>query len=70
MNEIARPAEAVPVAAPPPLAPVARGLSPLNRRRLSNFRRNRLGFWSFTIFVGLFSLSLFAEFIANDRPLV
>ena len=42
MNEIARPAEAVPVAAPPPLVPTARGLSPLNRRRLSNFRRNRL----------------------------
>ncbi|KQP16713.1 ABC transporter permease [Methylobacterium sp. Leaf93] len=70
MNEIARLAEAVPVTAPPPLAPVVRGLSPLNRRRLSNFRRNRLGFWSFVIFVGLFGLSLFAEFIANDRPLV
>ena len=68
MNEIARPVEAMPIAAPP--LPSARGLSPLNRRRLSNFRRNRLGFWSFAIFVGLFTASLFAEFIANDRPLV
>ncbi|WP_019906131.1 ABC transporter permease [Methylobacterium sp. 77] len=72
MNEIARPAEAVPVpvAAPPAPVPTARGLSPLNRRRLANFRHNRLGFWSFAIFVALFTLSLFAEFIANDRPLV
>ncbi|NEU12981.1 ABC transporter permease [Methylobacterium sp. BTF04] len=51
-------------------APRAQWLSPLNRRRLSNFRRNRLGFWSFVIFTGLFATSLFAEFIANDRPLV
>ena len=45
-------------------------LSPINRRRLDNFRRNRRGFWSFWIFLALFTLSLFAEFIANDRPIV
>ena len=45
-------------------------LSPINRRRLDNFRRNRRGYWSFWIFLVLFVLSLFAEFIANDRPIV
>jgi microcin C transport system permease protein len=43
-------------------------LSPLNRRRLANFRRNRRGWWSFWIFTVLFVLSLGAEFIANDKP--
>ncbi len=56
---------------PPPPVPVARGrLSPLNRRRLDNFRRNRLGYASFLIFSLLFVVSLFAEVIANDRPLL
>jgi microcin C transport system permease protein len=45
-------------------------LGPMNRRRLDNFRRNRRGVWSFWIFMILFVLSLFAEFIANDRPLI
>ena len=45
-------------------------LSPLTRRRLHNFRANRRGFWSLWIFLVLFIVSLFAEFIANDRPLV
>jgi microcin C transport system permease protein len=45
-------------------------LSPLNRRRLHNFRANRRGFWSLRIFLVLFTVSLFAEFIANDRPLM
>jgi microcin C transport system permease protein len=40
------------------------------RRRLRNFRANRRGFWSLWIFLVLFVLSLFAEFIANDKPLV
>jgi microcin C transport system permease protein len=43
-------------------------LSPLNQRRLANFRRNRRGWWSFWIFSILFVLSLGAEFIANDKP--
>ncbi|POR44789.1 ABC transporter permease [Methylobacterium sp. V23] len=66
MNEVARPDTTQALALPAP----SRGLSPLNRRRLANFRRNRLGYWSFLIFTGLFVTSLFAEFIANDRPLV
>ena len=45
-------------------------LSPLTRRRLAIFRAHRRGFWSLWIFLVLFGLSLFAEFIANDRPLV
>lgn len=43
-------------------------LSPLNRRRLANFRSNRRGMWSLAIFGIIFVLSLFAELIANDRP--
>ncbi|MDA8253828.1 MAG: ABC transporter permease, partial [Rhodospirillales bacterium] len=46
------------------------GLSPITRRRLNVFRAHRRGFWSLWIFLFLFVLSLFAEFIANDRPLV
>ncbi|MDO8290388.1 MAG: ABC transporter permease [Parvibaculum sp.] len=45
-------------------------LNPINQRRWQNFRANRRGYWSLWLFVGLFTLSLFAEFIANDRPLV
>ena len=45
-------------------------LSPMNRRRLDNFRRNRRGYWSFWIFLALFVVSLGAEFVANDRPLI
>ena len=44
-------------------------LSPINRRRWENFKANRRGYWSFWIFLGLFLISLGAEFIANDRPL-
>ncbi|MDU0338724.1 ABC transporter permease [Bosea rubneri] len=45
-------------------------LSPINRRRLNNFKANKRGWWSLWIFLTLFVLSLFAEFIANDRPLI
>ena len=45
-------------------------LTPLNRRRLGNFQRNRRGLWSFWIFLVLFGVSLFAEVVANDRPLI
>ncbi|MFZ0609553.1 MAG: ABC transporter permease [Xanthobacteraceae bacterium] len=42
--------------------------SPLNARRWRNFKANRRGYWSLWIFLVLFVLSLFAEFIANDKP--
>ena len=63
--------------APEPTAPAARGrrrsaslfsLSPINRRRWQNFKRNRRGYWSLWLFLVLFIVSLFAEFIANDKP--
>ncbi len=47
-----------------------RRLTPLTRRRLLIFRRNRRAFWSLIIFCALFLFSLFAEFVANDRPLI
>ena len=43
-------------------------LTPLTLRRLYNFRRNRRGYWSMWVFLAIFFVSLFAEFIANDRP--
>jgi microcin C transport system permease protein len=43
-------------------------LSPINRRRWDSFKRNRRGFYSLWIFLVLFVVSLFAEFIANDKP--
>jgi ABC-type microcin C transport system permease subunit YejE len=45
-------------------------LSPLNQRRLANFKANRRGYWSLWIFLVLFVLSLFAELLANDKPIV
>jgi microcin C transport system permease protein len=43
-------------------------LTPINRRRWDNFCRNRRGYWSLWIFLVLFFVTLFAEFIANDKP--
>lgn len=45
-------------------------LTPLQRRRLANFKANRRAFWSLWIFLVIFTVTLFAEFVANDRPLV
>ena len=45
-------------------------MNPINRRRLHNFRANRRGWWSLRIFLVLLLLTLPAEFLANDRPLV
>jgi len=62
----------------PPVAPLApplppRGLlhlGPIGRRRLANFTANKRGFWSLILFLLLFGLSLCADIVANDRPLV
>jgi microcin C transport system permease protein len=43
-------------------------ITPIMRRRIGNFRRNRRALWSLRIFGVLFLVCLFAEFIANDRP--
>ncbi|WP_088346413.1 MULTISPECIES: ABC transporter permease [Rhodomicrobium] len=45
-------------------------MSPINRRRWDNFRRNTRGYYSLWIFLALFVVTLFAEFIANDKPLL
>jgi microcin C transport system permease protein len=45
-------------------------LSPLNQRRWRNFKANRRAFWSLWIFLVLFVLSLCAELIANDKPIL
>jgi microcin C transport system permease protein len=51
-----------------PLERHSLAMSPLNRRRWQNFKANRRGYWAFWIFMVLFVISLFAEFIANDKP--
>lgn len=45
-------------------------LSPFTRRRLAAFRAHRRGWWSLWLFLGFFALSLCAEIIANDKPLL
>lgn len=44
--------------------------APIVRRRWQNFKSNRRGYWSLWIFLGLFVITLFAEAIANDRPIM
>jgi microcin C transport system permease protein len=54
-------------------APPKRGrfeMSPINERRWRNFKSHKRGYWSFWIFMVLFVLSLFAEFISNDKPIL
>jgi len=45
-------------------------LAPLTKRRLTQFKANKRGYISLWIFLILFVLTLFAEFIANDKPLL
>jgi microcin C transport system permease protein len=45
-------------------------ITPVTARRLANFRANRRGYWALWAFLALFFFSLFAEFIANDKPLI
>ena len=45
-------------------------LNPINQRRWHSFKAHRRGFWSLWIFLALFCGSLFAEFIANDKPVL
>lgn len=45
-------------------------LSGLSKRRLKNFKSNKRGYYSFWIFMVLFTFSLFAEFFANERPIM
>jgi microcin C transport system permease protein len=61
---------ALPLAAEAPARRRRIWLTPLNQRRWRNFTRNRRAYWSLVIFSTLFILSLFAEFIANDKPIM
>lgn len=45
-------------------------LTPINQRRLQVFKAHKRGYYSLWIFLALFGLSLFAEFITNDKPLL
>jgi microcin C transport system permease protein len=45
-------------------------MTPINRRRLQNFKRNRRGYWSLWIFAVIFVIGLAAELVANDKPIV
>lgn len=44
--------------------------SPLTQRRFQQFKRNRRAWWSLWLLLGVFVLSLGAELIANDKPLL
>ncbi|HXW70379.1 MAG TPA: ABC transporter permease [Methylocella sp.] len=61
---------AAPAVVPAPAPKRRFQLTPINERRFANFRANTRGYWSFWIFLFLFTVSLFSEFIANDRPLL
>ncbi|MBC8258379.1 MAG: ABC transporter permease [SAR324 cluster bacterium] len=45
-------------------------MSPITLRRFQHFKANRRGFWSLWIFLGIFFISIFAEGVANDKPLL
>ena len=45
-------------------------LSPINQRRWRNFKANRRALWSLIIFLIVFTITLFAEFVANDKPIL
>ena len=45
-------------------------LSALNQRRWKNFKSNRRALWSLILFAALYILSLGAEVLANDKPLL
>jgi microcin C transport system permease protein len=44
--------------------------NPINQRRLDNFKANRRGYWSLWVFSFVFIVTLFAEVISNDKPLL
>ncbi len=85
MSSLTNPPEAAVGRLPPEGAPPAAGQSPIRggpgrgtasahispgRRAWQRFRRNGLGFWSLVVFSVLVVLSLFAEVLSNDKPLV
>lgn len=45
-------------------------MSPLTQRKLRNFMSNRRGFYAAIVFIVMFFIAMFAEFIANDKPII
>ncbi len=84
MSGSTKPPEAAEGRLPPGGAPPVDGQSPIHggtdlgvgrspspaRRAWQRFARNRLGFWSLVLFGVLVVLSLAAELVSNDRPLL
>ncbi|MCW2337038.1 microcin C transport system permease protein [Sphingobium sp. B2D3A] len=60
---------AAPAVHPRPVRPISR-MSPLTRRRWANFKANKRGYWSLWIFLALYAVTLCAELIANDKPIL
>ncbi|RCL83962.1 MAG: ABC transporter permease [PS1 clade bacterium] len=52
------------------MRPLKLNMSPINQRRWESFKANRRGLWSLRIFLFMFLVTLCAEFIANDKPLM
>lgn len=52
------------------MRPLKLNMSPINQRRWESFKANRRGLWSLRIFLVMFLVTLCAEFIANDKPLI
>ena len=67
-DSVVAPSDGYPM--PPPDRFWGLPISQLTRRRLDNFQANRRGYWSWWIFLALFFLTLPAEFIANEKPLI
>lgn len=55
---------------PRPAGRPRRWMSPLTRRRWANFKNHKRGYYSLWLFLGLYLLSLCAELIANDKPIL
>ncbi len=83
MSNLTNPPEAASGRLPPEGAPLAAGQSPIrggltkevkhlspSGRAWQRFKRNRLGFWSLVLFSLMLFVSLFAEVVSNDRPLL
>ncbi|MEB3702880.1 ABC-type microcin C transport system, permease component YejE [Candidatus Bealeia paramacronuclearis] len=44
--------------------------NPITQRRIQQFKKNKRGFYSLWIFLSIFTITLFAEFVSNDKPLL
>jgi microcin C transport system permease protein len=45
-------------------------MTPLTKRKIRNFKANRRGYVATILFVIIFLITIFAEFIANDKPII